>query len=860
MKKLVIAALTIMLLTLGLCACTSDPTPSEPGETVKPTPKENLTVSDFTIVYPKKTLFSSAEPEEISRVLWNSVRNNGGKIDIFDDRIDEENGFSENMYEILIGGTNREQTAAASDRRLKYNDYVIKYIDTKLVINAGSDEALLNAVNYFAENYVNTKLASTVDGWKEIMQLDYEYIYDANVGRLLIDGVDITEFTICSNIRRGHIDMFISQMIEKVGEKLKCPPVIMNYEHEIIIGDCGKPEYEQVAAGLSGNDYAIDVVNGKLVIASASDAGLVHAMYEFYSRYLDKKCETLNISSENSYVYKRQYPITSMTLGGCDINDYVIVADENSSAVAEFLKKKIEEMTGISLRIVTDSPDNYEAAIVLYGVGNKAAASLMSRVSEDELFVKSDGSKIYIGTNSINYSNITAVKAFITEILGYDVVKGAAASEIVDELQIDLKANAADYKEEFVITHYGGLQRHLLLNEDGSLNTYHIEEAIEAGMNVLELKGTRELNTMVLEYCDKRGGVRCMVYDTEIFNLADIARREEEFYAGWMDDVKDAVNLYKGYSSMYMYGITDEPDLKSDTVLESLRDLTALIRELDPARTCYINNIPLFDLGDGNLYENLLQVTGLDLLSYDRYVFNDVRGRENAPIANYYDNLELARNSAFKYGARYMNIALLTDHRAIMGNTEVVVDYRYLSEAELRWEAFTALAYGVVGYSYFTYWSPSQEYVGSNNWYNPKGGAISVDGEKTEHYYNIKNVDKTLQVMGNVLMGRKSLAVFHLNLQEVGFKNESGNRMMRGTKFEGYGSIEKIVAPDATIGFFEDNLMVIASKDFENSIDVEVKTGSKLLILDTETGEWNSLDSKSFSLEAGGAALIKIIE
>ena len=456
MKKLIIAALTIMLLTLGLCACTSDPTPSEPGETVKPTPKENLTVSDFTIVYPKKTLFSSAEPEEISRVLWNSVRNNGGKIDMLDDRIDEKNGFFENMYEILIGGTNREQTAAASDRHLKYYDYVIKYIDTKLVINAGSDEALLNAVNYFTENYVNTKLASTVDGWKEIMKLDYEYIHDSNVGRLLIDGVDITEFTICSNIRRGSIDMFISQVLEKAGEKLKCPEFIINYEHEIIIGDCGKPEYEQVAAGLSGNDYAIEVVNGKLVIASASDAGLVHAMYEFYSRYLGEKRETVNISSENSYVYKRQYPITSMTLSGADIKDYVIVADENSSAVAEYLKKKIEEMTGISLHIVTDSPDNYEAAIVLYGVGNKAAASLMSRVSEDKLFVKSEGSKIYIGTNSINYSNITAAKAFIKEILGYDVVKGAAASEIVDAMHIDFTANAKDYKEAFS-RHTGGV-------------------------------------------------------------------------------------------------------------------------------------------------------------------------------------------------------------------------------------------------------------------------------------------------------------------------------------------------------------------------------------------------------------------
>ena len=63
-----------------------------------------------------------------------------------------------------------------------------------------------------------------------------------------------------------------------------------------------------------------------------------------------------------------------------------------------------------------------------------------------------------------------------------------------------------------------------------------------------------------------------------------------------------------------------------------------------------------------------------------------------------------------------------------------------------------------------------------------------------------------------------------------------------------------------TIGFFEDNFMLIASKDFENPIDVDVKTSSKLLILDNDTGEWSELESKSFSLEAGDAALIKITE
>ena len=81
-----------------------------------------------------------------------------------------------------------------------------------------------------------------------------------------------------------------------------------------------------------------------------------------------------------------------------------------------------------------------------------------------------------------------------------------------------------------------------------------------------------------------------------------------------------------------------------------------------------------------------------------------------------------------------------------------------------------------------------------------------------------------------------------------------------GPEFAGYGTIEEIISPAAVVGFFEDDFMLIANEDFDNAIDVEIKTASKLLILDKETGEWSELASKSFSLEEGGAALIKITE
>ena len=171
MKKFFITALLSMFVLLGVCACTTTPTesadPTDAPETPSPTPtlKEDLTVADFTIVYPKKTIFTSAEPEKYSRTLWNAIKEaSSAFIGVSDDELDEKNGIVESTYEILIGSTNRDESAAAVTKHLKYYDYVIKYIDTKLVINAGSDEALETAVNYFIENYVNTNIASTVDG------------------------------------------------------------------------------------------------------------------------------------------------------------------------------------------------------------------------------------------------------------------------------------------------------------------------------------------------------------------------------------------------------------------------------------------------------------------------------------------------------------------------------------------------------------------------------------------------------------------------------------------------------------------------------------------------------------------------
>ena len=102
---------------------------------------------------------------------------------------------------------------------------------------------------------------------------------------------------------------------------------------------------------------------------------------------------------------------------------------------------EIAEMTGITLEVVTDSADNYDAAIVLCGVNDSTATRILSTLADGRAIAKSEGSKIYIGTNSISYGDSPAVNAFITEILGYDMNCGTALRSVVDVAAVDMTAD-----------------------------------------------------------------------------------------------------------------------------------------------------------------------------------------------------------------------------------------------------------------------------------------------------------------------------------------------------------------------------------------------------------------------------------
>ncbi len=849
MFKRIITTVLVILMLACVCACTPEkteqPTPTPtlaptqtPELTPSPSPspilKDDLTLSDFAIIFPEIDVLKGFKMRECAINLSNEILSvTGIKCRMSEDIIDEEQGFVENTYEILIGDTAREESSIADDKNMRYYDYVIKYVGTKLVINGGSDEAIVNALEYFVSNILKEDL-TTVEGCKELLKTDIEYEYDSNITRMYIDGEYIKSFKVISELDDDLVNGVMDDILACSGERVTRGKLNKETEREIIIGECDREEYKQAVESLSRFEYVVEVVNGKLVIAGKTERGLNMALRKFREDYLGMKTEKLDITSSNDFKYDHKYPIASLKLCGYDISDYVIVTSANNMGTAKKLANKIEEMSGTVLKIVTDSAELYGRAIVLSKSGDSRAKELLKASDDDKVMIASEGTKIYIGSNSISYGDAPAVNAFISDVLGYDVALGKAKSENVSIDTIKYEAYVTDNIEEFIITHYFGIRPRFILNADGTLNTQRIDEAKEAGMNLIVVQYfDTATNKKVLEYCEKIG-LRCTVYDDRINHVL----YSEQLPENWEELLESVVEDYKGYRSLYYYGICDEP---SEERFERIRIITQYLEQMDPARGQYVNHFPQHD---DKMYDRFMSKVGTEILSYDRYVFNE---KDDSP-GFFILNLECARNVGLKYGVDYMAILLLTKHHHATSE----YGYRYLTKEDLSWQAYMALAYGVSEVSYFTYWTPSQEEDSGWIW---SEGMMSVDGERNQHYYDVQDIMKRFTVIANALVDKTSLGIFHTREYKVPVSDT-----WTTTSFTGYDTVKNIIADDAAIGVFDDDMMLIANGSYTEAMDVEIVTDSKLLMLDTQTGEWNELKGNKLNIAAGSGELIKIVK
>lgn len=192
------------------------------------------------------------------------------------------------------------------------------------------------------------------------------------------------------------------------------------------------------------------------------------------------------------------------------------------------------------------------------------------------------------------------------------------------------------------------------------------------------------------------------------------------------------------------YSIVDEP---SSSRFPELRKTVDSIRQSRPGKLSYINLFPNYaspaQLGTKDYDEHVARFMSEvrpDVLSMDHYpIFKpDADGRDN-----YCRNLEVMRRDSLAGGIPFWNFF----------NTMPYGPHTDPTEAQLRWQIFTSLAYGAKGVMYFCYWTPRGDEF-------PKGGAIlTADGRRTRHYDEAKRINAGLKKLGPTLMQLTSTGV-----------------------------------------------------------------------------------------------------
>ncbi len=414
--------------------------------------------------------------------------------------------------------------------------------------------------------------------------------------------------------------------------------------------------------------------------------------------------------------------------------------------------------------------------------------------------------------------------------------------------------------DRFIITNWCGVPKKFIRRADGTLAVDRFEEVRESGINLITAYDYGyETNCEVLAACEKLG-LKVMQNDKRIDRALQEPENRRELLAAVVRD-------YAGYPALFGYHITDEPHSR---LFADLGDVRAILAELDPVHEAYYNLFPNYASADmlGNpTYEDhlarFIEVVKPDILSYDHYHFIKGEPMENPDPGNererriyeaafqkveragFFDNIEDALAICQKTQVPLMIIILLVEHGP----------YRNLTEAEIRWEVFNSLCYGVKRISYFTYWTPGVDRDEGDDYWHWQNGMIAKDGSRTEHYHQVARINRELQPIGDILLPHEIEAVFHFGKEPDGKVNYWSGA---------YGDVTAMAAERAVVGFYGGGYFLLANKDYEGPMTVtfSVTEGKRVSLFHPVSGRWQTVEpadgAYAVTLAAGDGALIRL--
>ncbi len=289
-------------------------------------------------------------------------------------------------------------------------------------------------------------------------------------------------------------------------------------------------------------------------------------------------------------------------------------------------------------------------------------------------------------------------------------------------------AGAAE-SPEFIISYWGGPPA-----AESTVNRYR--EIADCGFNLAMPPADgadQKTNLRILDVC-KEVGLKFVVQD---YRLQLTAKSPD------LEKTLDAIVAdYSSHPALAGYFVTDEPNAKLFPVLGTIN---RYLLEKDPKRLPFVNLFPNYankaQLGNETYEEHVSQFIATvkpGLVSWDHYL--QMAGNES----RYFKNLDLIRAQCRTAKLPFMQIILSLPHW----------NYRDPSEADLRWQVYTSLAYGARGIAYFTYWTLPAWKLGDGP------AIIGPDGKRDAKYELVRRLNGRLKALGPTLMQIESTGVY----------------------------------------------------------------------------------------------------
>ena len=300
--------------------------------------------------------------------------------------------------------------------------------------------------------------------------------------------------------------------------------------------------------------------------------------------------------------------------------------------------------------------------------------------------------------------------------------------------------------------------------------------------------------------------------------------------------VQKLVTQTAQHPAVFGYYLRDEPNSR---MFPALARYAAAFRQAAPQARCYINLFPNYasssQLGNATYEEHLEQfITTVrpSFVSYDHYALME----DGSLRDGYFRNLEAVRSAALTHDLPFWNIVLANAH----------FTYAEPTAAGLCFQAYTTMAYGGRGISYFTYICPATG--------NYRLAPVDQFGHKTPTWDMLRNVNLQIHALAPTLVKLKSVGVVHHPDVPTGCRGLDQSRHV--AELSGSGRF--------VLGEFEgaqgEAYVMVVNKDLHQSTDFGIRFKQEGSIVQTNayTGKEQKWAGENNWLAAGQGMLLHV--